>query len=147
MKNSNCLSARLAEFCRAYDKVQTIKGLEYALDIALAKGRIIICEFDDKIVGYVETWRITFEQFGRLICKAPFLLDREDIEHGNICYLANTAIHPDYRNSFVVKYLKEKFFEQNSDAEYFVGEALRKKHQPIKVFKNRKLKEVSHHGK
>ena len=136
----------LAEFCRKHDLVQTKDNLEYALSIALSKGRIITCEFDGKLLGYVESWRISFEQFGRLICKAGFPLDKEDIEHGNICYLANTAIDPAYRSSFVKKYLKDKFFEQNSDAEYFVGEALRKKHQPVKVFKNRKLREVIHHG-
>lgn len=136
----------LAAFCRAHDKLSPKDNLDYALSIANAAGRLIVCELDGVILGYVETWRLSFEQFGRIICKAGFMLDREDITSGPICYLANTAIHPDYRSSFVVKYLKQQFFERNSDATFFVGEALRKRHQPVKVFKNRNLREVSHYG-
>jgi ribosomal protein S18 acetylase RimI-like enzyme len=137
---------KLTKFCRLYDRVQTNDNLEYALSVSYGKGRIIIFEIAGEILGYVESWRINFEQFGRIICHAGFPLDTEDIEHGNICYLANTAIHPDYRDSFVVKWLKERFFEQNEDAEYFVGEAIRKKHQPVKVFKNKHIREVIKHG-
>lgn len=106
-----------------------------------------ICDSSGNLLGYVEYWRVTFEQFGRLICQVPFNIHKEDIISGNICYLANTCIHPEHRRGLVYKQLKSMFFQKNFGAEYFVGEAMRKKHQPVKVFKrNAILKEGVNHG-
>ena len=89
---------------------------------------------NNKVIGYVESWRINFEQFGRLVCHEVFNVDKENTTHGNIAYVANTWIHPEWRKSYVSKTLRNSFFLNNYMCQYFVGSALRKKTQPIKVF-------------
>lgn len=101
----------------------------------IAKDRLIVHLEEGNIAGYVEWWRINFEQFGRLICHEPFFIELEDIETGPICYVANIWIDPKWRRSHVLGCLKEGFFRENESAKFFVGEALRKKTQPVKVFK------------
>jgi len=101
----------------------------------LDKGNIIYYEFDGELLGYVEFWNITYKQLGRLICHEIFCADSEPTQEGCICYVANTWIHPLFRDGFVYKTLKEKFFRKNRDKKYFIGTALRKKTQPIKVFR------------
>jgi len=91
------------------------------------------------LLGYVEVWRINFEQFGRLICKCPFSAYLEDVKSGNIAYVANVWVDKKFRRTAVIKMLKLMFFKYTKDCEYFVGEALRKKTQPVKVFKRENL--------
>jgi hypothetical protein len=105
----------------------------------LDKGNILLCQELGVVLGYVEVWRINFEQFGRLICKEKFSAYLEDVSKGNIAYVANVWVDPKFRNSSVIKTLKLLFFKHNYMCEYFVGEALRKSTQPIKVFKKDSL--------
>lgn len=96
----------------------------------------ILCYLDgENLIGYVEFWRINYEQFGRIICREHFSGYLENIKDGNIAYVANTWIDEQHRNTQVYKELKLKFFSVNYKCDYFVGEALTKKAQPVKVFK------------
>jgi hypothetical protein len=99
----------------------------------LQKGRLLYYTDTRGLAGYVESWRLTFDQLGRIICHEPFFPIQEDINTGDICYLANIWIRPDRRND-IIKTLKLMFFRQNYICKYFIGHALRKKTQPIKVF-------------
>lgn len=104
------------------------------------QGNILTCEIGDEIVGYLEFWKINFEQFGRIICHASFCGDGEDIQNGNIGYVANVWIDEKHRNSWVTKFLKIKFYENTHMCEYYCGMATRKKTQPVKVFRKDSLK-------
>jgi len=146
--------SELRRFYKDYDKFKNDGQSDDELD--RYHRRMLDCDAirtvldaSGNLLGYVEYWRINFEQFGRLICKAGFNVHEEDIVSGPICYLSNTCIHPEHRRGPVYKTLRTMFFEKNFGAEYFVGEALRKKHQPVKVFKRtdfikKYLKEVQH---
>lgn len=90
---------------------------------------------EKKVVGYVESWRINYEQFGRILCRLPFDIGIENITDGNICYVEGTWIHPDYRRGYVYKDLVSEFFIQNASCEFFVGEAFRKQAGMLKVLK------------
>ena len=129
---------QLIKFYYEYDQFQGDKLSEPAIRKTITnlcnKGRIITVSFAGELLGYVESWRINYEQLGRLVCHQSFDISIEDIEHGDICYLANTTIHPDHKKGWVGKLLTIRFFEQNHGAKYFLGEALRKKTQPWKVF-------------
>ena len=103
------------------------------------QGNIIICELDGEVLGYVEFWRINFEQFGRIICHTDFCGDSEDILSGNIGYVANVWIKPECRRSWVTKILKIKFYRNTHVCDYYCGMATRKKTQPVKVFKKSDL--------
>ena len=110
-----------------------------AFEVLFKKGRIITCIQDGKLLGYGEVWRINFEQFGRIICHVPFHVAEEDIETGNIAYIANVHILEEYRRLGVLENLKNQFMLSHINCDYFVGEALRKKHQPVKVFKRTEI--------
>lgn len=104
----------------------------------IEKSRLVIQEVNDEIVGYGESWRLSYEQLGRIICKAGFSAYVENVETGPVCYLANTWIKEEYRDRDVLKQLRYKFLEQNKSCEYYVGDARRKKTGLIKVFTNKK---------
>lgn len=101
----------------------------------LAFGNILTVSEGDILLGYVEFWRINYEQFGRLICGEHFSAYHEDVQSGPIAYVANTFIRPEWRSTSCAKELKRAFFEANSHCTHFVGEARRKKSAPVKVFK------------
>ena len=129
----------LVRFYYNYDRFQDSRLEEHEIaeyfEVALRKGRILTTvDGNGRLLGYVESWRISHHQFGKILCLIPFNIATEDIEHGPICYVANTTIDPDYRRSWVVDDLKAKFFQQNYVCSHFVGEARRKKHSPLKVF-------------
>lgn len=101
----------------------------------LKKGRILYsCDTDNYLQGYVESWRISFHNFGRIICGEPFSAVGEDVETGNVCYLANIFIRKPFRKAQAILVLKHLFFRQNFMCTHFVGEARRKKCAPVKVF-------------
>lgn len=104
------------------------------------RGNIIAIQDSDELLGYVEAWKINFEQFGRIICKAPFWTYEENTTDGNICYLANIWIKPDFRRGMVFKSIETLFFALNNKCEYYAGYASRKSSRPVKVFKRDKLK-------
>lgn len=103
----------------------------------LDQGNIITVRDGDILAGYVEFWRINYEQFGRIICGEGLSAIREDVVHGYIAYVANTFIRPEYRKGEVYKMLRDRFFEANKYCTYFVGNARRKKSEPVKVFKRK----------
>lgn len=102
----------------------------------------LIYEADNfgKLLGYCEFLRVNFEQWGRMVCHAPFYNFDENTTDGNISYVSNVWIHPEYRRSFVLQRLKKRYYELNNHCEFYVGEALRKKTQLIKVFKKSELR-------
>lgn len=108
-------------------------------DKLMSTGNIITCSDGDILCGYVEYWRISYEQFGRILCREPFSAMHEDVQTGQIAYVANTYIRPEYRDSNVYKQLRNRYFEINDQCTHFAGTALRKSSQPIKVFKREKI--------
>lgn len=108
-------------------------------DKLLSAGNIITVSDGDILAGYVEYWRLSFEQFGRIICGEPFSAMHEDVSTGQIAYVANTFIREEYRNSSVAKQLRDRFLRINEQCTHFAGTALRKSSQPIKVFKKEKI--------
>lgn len=118
------------------EKLDYTDSLNY-FNCLLNRNRIQTVTYNGKLIGYVESWRLNFEQFGRIICNRPFSAMEEDINTGNIAYVANVWVHKDYRRSVAIQILKHRFFELNQDCDYFVGEAKRKKVGLVKVF-NRK---------
>ena len=134
------LAEKLAEFYHNYDPIHKNTDMERSTKLMqslLERGRLIV-EFNgaEEIVGFVESWRVNYEQFGKLICYPgyPEDFDKWDINSGNICYLSNIVIHPAYRMGTTIKLFKNEFFRQNFKCDFFVGQAYRKRHQPLKVF-------------
>lgn len=105
----------------------------------LDSGNISYYEENEEVLGYVEYWKINYEQFGRIICGEPFSAYLEDVNSGNIAYVANTWIKEDERRGRVVRILKLMFYKNCCSCDYYVGEARRKRTGLIKVFKREDL--------
>ena len=110
---------------------EAIKYHQRLLDL----GRIQVVIQSGKIIGYVESWRLSYEQWGKYVCDRDFCAYLENVTEGEVCHLSNIWIAPKHRKTNVLKILKMKFFAKNITAEWFTGNALRKKTQPIKVLK------------
>lgn len=129
-------------------KLSAIESWKY-FDKLLSQGSIITVSDGDTLLGYLEVWRLSFEQFGRIICHEPFSAVHEDICTGQIAYVGDVYILESHRNSNVTKMLRDRFFELSQECTHFVGEAKRKRSSPVKVFKRENitsLKEMSHVG-
>src|SRR5207249_1120932 len=108
-------------------KLSNEEALAY-YKVAIKKGRIITYIDSGELTGYVESWAINFDQFGRILCRLPFNIKTEDIQNGNICYIEATWIRESERGfgKQIQQYLTQQLFEHNFNCEFFVGEAMRK---------------------
>jgi len=132
---------QLLEFYYKHDQFQTkYVSEERARQIyqnLLDRGRIhSYLDNSGSLLGYGESFRITYEQFGRIICGQNFYkhIEDEDIEHGNIAYIANVCIRPEWRRTQVIRILRNDFFQRNYMCDYFCGIARHSNSQPVKVF-------------
>jgi hypothetical protein len=111
-------------------------------EVALDKGNLILSlDSLGNLMGYCEYWKLNFEQLGRLLCKGGIDISLDDITNGNIAWVAGVFIKPEFRSSIVIDYLKTEFFKKTFRCEYFVGEARRKRHAPLKVFSRQEFYE------
>ena len=135
------LAEELTEFVWEHDVVQDKSVPKEVVirifQILLNKNRIIYQRNPQgDLVGFIESWRINYQQLGWKLCHSAQHpnLDMWDIETGNICYLANIVIAEDQRMGSLMRFLKTEFLRQNYMCDYFIGEAVRKKHRPVKVY-------------
>lgn len=91
------------------------------------------------VVGYTETWRLSFDQLGRLVCGKPFSAMQEDVRSGPVAWLANIFILPEHRNGAALKTLRLKFFGKNRDCEYFAGNKVKRSSAPFQILTRSKL--------
>lgn len=129
----------LVRFYYDYDRFQgtklTREKVTNTIGVLLDKARIVYYADFGRVFGYIESYRINYDQFGRIICGQKFDIGTQDIETGPICYLANVTVDPARRGGNTISVLLDRFFAQNRGAEYFVGQANRKKMGLVKVFK------------
>mgnify|MGYP001193182069 FL=1 len=104
-------------------------------EVAFLKDALITSKDPNgHVAGYIETWRVNYDQLGRIVCDEPFHIEHEDIQTGNIAYIAGLTIRPELRSSCTMLDLKHRFFMANFMCEYFIGEKRNKRHAPLKVF-------------
>ena len=111
-------------------------------DKLIRTGNILTVSEGNILCGYVEIWRLNYEQLGRIICGEWFSAYLEDVQHGNIAWVGNTYIRPEYRKGEVYNMLKDRFREVTKDCRYYSGRAQRKSAWMIKMFKNRRYENV-----
>ena len=109
--------------------------------ILMSRGNIITEIDEGKLVGYIEVLKVTPEQFGRMVLGRGFSATEEDSLGGDVAVVYNVWIEKEYRQSWVMKNLENKFYKFTDDCKEFCGIALRKKTQPVKVFKRDALKD------
>ena len=114
-------------------KLSYEKAKKY-FDKLIKDQRVITCIEGNKVVGYIESWRLDLAQYGCLISGGPFSAYKENVTDGEICYVADIYIDEDYRNTDVIKRLKNEFFEQNKDCKFITGEEV-KRDRRLRVFR------------
>lgn len=87
----------------------------------LMQGNIITVVDDKDLLGYIEVWKINYEQLGRLLCGVKFYVYDEDIGSGNIAYISNMYIVENLRHSDVYKRLYTRFLERYGDCSYIAS--------------------------
>jgi ribosomal protein S18 acetylase RimI-like enzyme len=98
----------------------------------LAHNRIQI-ELDNvNVVGFIESWRLNYEQLGRVVCWKDFSALTEDVYSGNIAYVSDIWVDESKRKNGIEKLLIDKFRKANEDADYFVAEKNKSK---VKYFR------------
>lgn len=105
----------------------------------LVNGNILTYVIKGELKGYLEYWRLTPEQLGRLIIGDPIFTDVEDILSGPIAYINNMWIDEEYRNGDAFEILGTMFLVKNKDAEVFVAFRNLKHNKPIQVYKRDEL--------
>lgn len=109
-------------------------------DILLENGAITVAMENTMVLGYIEVWKINFEQLGRIMCGENFSAIHEDIYNGNIAFLANMWIRPEFRLGWVIKYLRLKFFGKYGDCRFYTGKTTKRSTAPFQVFRKDKLR-------
>jgi ribosomal protein S18 acetylase RimI-like enzyme len=123
---------KLVEFYRKYNLVPSplTDDALCAYFIALDHRRNLIVEYDYEfeIIGFIELWRINYEQLGRIIVYGSLDAREENTTDGELCFLANLAIHPEHRHGPVGHLLRNRFFKENYSCTHFCGDSRRRKH-------------------
>ncbi len=105
----------------------------------LVNGNILTYVIDGALIGYLEYWRISAEQLGRIIIGDPVMTDTEDIINGPIAYINNMYIDPEYRRGEAFEMLGTLFLVKNKDAEYFCSMRRLKHNHPVQVYTRSEL--------
>jgi hypothetical protein len=123
---------KLVKFYRDYNLVPS--GLDdaelcaYFIALDHRKNLIVELDYEFEVIGFIELWRINYEQLGRIMVHGLIDAREEDTSSGSICFLANLAIHPEHRNGPVADILRHRFFKENYTCQFFCGDSRRKKH-------------------
>jgi hypothetical protein len=99
----------------------------------LMQGNIVTIVEDGVLKGYIEIWRINYEQLGRLMCGETIFAFDENITDGNIAYVNNGWIAEDYRNIDMARKLEKKFMEKFKDCKY-ISRKRQKYSESFKVY-------------
>lgn len=104
------------------------------------RGNLYWAVVDGKVVGLCETWMVSFETLGKIVCKVNEPIENIDTKGGNIAFVCNVWIDKDYRRGVVYKTMKREWYKRYHHCEYYVGHAQRKTVGMYKAFKVSELK-------
>lgn len=108
------------------------EAMEY-FERLMMNGNIITYVKEGKLLGFLEYWRVTNEQFGRICCNLTLTHD-EDLLNGNICLITRMYIIPDLRNAETFINMGREFLDKNRTATHYAAMQFQKKHKPIQVY-------------
>lgn len=104
----------------------------------LMQGNIITHITDGVLEGYLEFYRINYDQLGRIMCDIQ-LNHTEDLLTGNIAFINRMWINPMLRNTEVFGLLGNIFLNRNKDAHIFATFQNHKKHKPFQKYTREEL--------
>lgn len=104
----------------------------------MMNGNIITYVKDGELLGFIEFWSITYEQFGRLCCNQT-LQHEENLTDGNVCLITRMWIINDLRNGETFLNMGRAFLEKNKNAQFYAAMQFQKKHKPIQVYSREQI--------
>lgn len=113
------------------------EAIEYFTRLMM-NGNIITYVKDGELLGFVEFWRVSFEQFGKICCNLTLTHD-EDILSGNICLITRMYIVPDLRNAETFLNLGKTLIDKNQMCTHFAAMQFQKRHKPVQVYTREQL--------
>jgi hypothetical protein len=113
-------------------KLEGQEALDY-FERLLMNGNIITYIVDGELQGFLEFWRLSYDQWGR-ICSNLTLTHEEDLLDGPVCLISRMWIKPDLRNGETFLYLGRTFLERNKDTVHFAAMQEHKKHKPLQIY-------------
>ena len=99
----------------------------------MMNGNIITYVQDGELLGFLEWWAITPEQFGRVCLNIP-INHQEDLLNGEICLITRMWIIPDLRNAQTFISLGTQLLRKNMTATHYVALQYHKHWKPIQVY-------------
>jgi len=99
----------------------------------IEKGAIYYHEENEKVVGYMECWRINAKQLNRIKHHESFSAISEDINNGTIGFLANVWINKQYRNNEVAKDFKKFWDKKTYNCNLIAG---MRKNKELRIHRN-----------
>ncbi len=88
---------------------------------------------DNELVGFIEFWRVTDEQFGRMCLNKPILHD-EDLLKGSTAVITRMWITPTLRNGETFLNLGREFLRFNEKCTNFAWLQAHKNHKPLQIY-------------
>ena len=104
----------------------------------LMNGNIIMYVKDGELLGFMEYWRITNEQFGRICCNQA-LDHSEDLISGNVCLITRMWITPTLRNGETFLNMGREFLNKNTTATHYAAIQMHKNHKPLQVYNREQI--------
>jgi hypothetical protein len=95
---------------------------------------------NNKVTGYVEVWRINYEQFGRISCGEKFYVYDENITDGCIAYISNMWSE----NIITTNNLTLEFINRFGHLKYMTTE--RRKGTSVRVYPMKRISKISKIG-
>ncbi len=118
---------------RPYGTLTELEARRY-YNKMVAHGRIHLYMDSSYIAGFIESWRLDYEQLGRVVCWSDFNALEEDVTNGDIAYISDIWIRDYKRGTGVTKILIDMFKNANRDAEYYVSRRHKNKVKYIRVY-------------
>lgn len=99
----------------------------------MMNGNIITYVKDGELCGFLEFWKVSTEQFGRICCNMT-LDHSEDLLNGNIGLITRMWITPDMRNGETFLHLGREFLRVNEECTHYAWLQSQKRHKPLQVY-------------
>lgn len=110
----------------------------------IEKNCLFVEMINNEVIAYCETWCITYSQWGRITCDEMLYTYDEDLKGGNIAYISNLWINPDYQNSKLIESMTSRFTNLYGHCNHV---ALRRKHgEPFRTYRMDRIKKFNKIG-
>jgi hypothetical protein len=104
----------------------------------MMNGNIITYVKDGELCGFLEYWRCSYEQFGR-ICANMTLSHEEDLLNGEVALITRMWIIHDLRNGEAFLNMGREFLSKNITATHYAAMQFHKVHKPIQIYSREQI--------